>query len=183
MKILLAFLVLILSSCGTKPVKVEVAQPEYLDENGESIDIAGLRAHLNMDRANEDLGYSEKSFFTCSVGYGFSGSQHCRPQYLIVLNFRIQCRDSEGTVSSVTNEELTAVNSDHLRWNVGQTQGYTRTDREGFGQLVTLAPTSMKEKKLRLTNNNDFLLMTAKEVRRIIVPRPWCAQETRDAAN
>ncbi|MGE0762111.1 MAG: hypothetical protein AB7N80_02415 [Bdellovibrionales bacterium] len=166
------------TGCASKrrpPPQHEAPLPTLTDsEVVESIDLFGLSRSLGMMRAIHELGYGEKTFNTCRAGYGYSSTHRCRQQHFVVINFRLQCRDSEGTVSEVTNEELMPVTSNLVRWNLGAQQGYTTTDGDGFGQILMVAPKSSRQQRLRLTVANDFLLMQAGQMKRVVVPRMWC---------
>ncbi len=180
-KTLIFLIAIFLVGCVSEPKKVEQQAPppptsSSAEPDEESIDVTGLQKSLRMTRDAEDLGYVEKQFESCRAGFGLSPIRNCRPLYLVVVHFRLQCRDSEGTVSEVvTNAELRAITTNNLRWNFGKVQGVTKTDGEGFGQVVAIAPSPSRKQRFRLTRGNDFLALPAGDVRRIIVPRtPWC---------
>jgi hypothetical protein len=177
--ILILSSVLFLSACTTTPKKEERARPPLPTsppaEPEESIDLLGLQRSLKMTRDPEDLGYKDRAFNTCRAGFGYSPTKNCRQQHLVVLHFRLQCRDSEGTVSEVvTHAELMPVTSDEVRWNIGKSEGFTQTDGEGFGQIVMVAPKSIRRDRVRLTVGEDFLTMSGGDIKRIILPRNWC---------
>lgn len=165
-----------LAACASPPKpapEVDLPPPIFGDaEETENIDVQGLQRSMGMARPLESLGFREKAFNSCRAGYGYSSSQNCRNLHLMVLNFRLLCRDSEGTVSEII--QLTPVTNGQVRWNLDSQQGYVPTDGEGFGQIVAVMPKSTAKKRLRLTVANDFLLTQAGEVGRIVVPRQWC---------
>lgn len=171
----------VLSGCASSPWKEEhdnspLPMPDTSTAQTpevERIDLVGLQRSLKMDRRNEELGYSEKSFNTCRAGFGYSSTHQCRSQNFVVIHFQLQCRDSEGTVSS-TNYETQPVISDKVKWTLGDTEGYTQTDGSGYGQVRSVAPASQKNKKLRLTVDGKFLILTASETRRVVAPKNWC---------
>jgi hypothetical protein len=174
-------LVILLTACAHKQTAPNPKAPEEdvtLEDSAtapeENIDIPGLQRSLKMDHAVESLGFKEKMFSTCAVGYGYSSSHRCRNLQFTVLNFRLQCRDSEGTVSLVTNEELTPVAAQPVRWAVGSIKGQINTDGEGYGQVVLIAPKSQRSARVRLSTANDFLLMRADQIKRVVVPQFWC---------
>lgn len=142
-----------------------------------SIDYVALQNHLHMDRERESLGFSEKSFNTCDAGYGYSRSQNCHKEHFVVIHFRLLCRDSEGTISTVlTDEDLRPLDRRTVKWSLKGTQGTVQTDGQGYGQIVTAASSSQKSQRVRLTVGNEFLYMRAKEIRKVITPEPWCNQ-------
>jgi len=128
-----------------------------------------------MSRATEDLGYVEKKFDTCQIGYGYSSTRDCRKESLVVIHFLLQCRDSEGTVSEALGaSDVQPVSADRIRWNLGKREGMTRTDGEGYGQIRLATAASPKNEKLRLTIDGQFLALTASEVSRVVAPKSWC---------
>lgn len=161
-----ALLGLFLSNCTTPP------KTEYPPGEAPKISLDRLRSDLRMNRSIEDLGYQEKSFDTCD--YGIDQSPNCRTQRLVVIHFRLQCRDSVGTVESVSNFELIPVRSNHVRWKVGYFAGSTSTNSEGYGRVEFLSPGSSKSQRFIVKVNDNNLGVTASEVSRIIVPRDWC---------
>ncbi len=167
--------VLLLSSCAIAKKTEPITPPTpTADAFVEKIDLAGLQKSLGMIRDVEELGFQEKSFDTCRAGYGYSSTHRCRKQYFVVLNFRLQCRSTEGTVEEVTIAELMPVTHDRVRWTLAGAEGHTSTDGEGFGQLIAVLGRPGRQQRLRLTVGNDFLLMRAGQVNRVIVPRNWC---------
>lgn len=170
--------VLLLSACSTTPkIEEEPLKPAPTTPAGEpeeSVDLPGLQRSLRMTRDTEDLGYKDKSFNTCRAGYGYSPTKNCRQLHLVVLHFRLQCRDSEGTVNEVTHAELMSMTTDELRWNIGRSEGFTQTDGDGYGRIVMVAPRSIRRERVRLTHEDDFMTMAAGEMNRVILPRNWC---------
>lgn len=178
MRVYLILMFVVAAGCASRPP--EPTLPASIPEaptprEEENIDLLGLQKSLRMERPMEQLGYAEKAFNTCQAGYGYSSSHNCRQRHLVVIHFRLQCRDSEGTVSEmVTLEELQPVLADRMRWHLGSVPGTTSTDGEGYGQIRAVMSQSAKTQRLRLTVKNDFLLLTANQVKRIIVPKSWC---------
>ena len=138
-----------------------------------SIDLVGLEASLGLQRPLEDLGYAERAFNSCEAGYGFSSSHDCRKLVLVVIQFQLQCRESEGTESTV-NYAVSPIAGARVRWNLGTGVGFATTDGQGFGRLRWIASSSQQRQKLRLTHGNNFLILTAGDVRRIVTPGSWC---------
>lgn len=143
----------------------------------ERIDIDGLQRAMGMERSNDDLGYEEKAFNTCKAGYGYSSTHNCRKQNLVVIHFLLQCRDSMGTESS-TDYEIQPVGSAKVKWNLGQAQGFTETDGDGYGQVRWVTPASQRREKLRLTVDGKFMILTASEISRVVAPKNWCNGST-----
>lgn len=177
--LLSSLFIVVLGACTTMTSKEAPndfqtqALDQTQDQENESIDLPRLQTFLNMDRDPEDLGYEEKSFNSCAVGFGFSSSRNCRQLYFIVINFQLQCRDSNGTESS-TSYAVRPIVSNHVKWSIGSERGFTSTNGDGFGQIRWISSTSPNQRKLRLTNNKNFLILTASDVRRIVTPRSWC---------
>lgn len=158
---------LFLTSCATpsKPPATTVI-------GGVEISIDTLKSKLGMQRDITDLGFEEESFDTCD--FGIDQEPSCKTNYLNIIHFRLQCRDSVGTVDSVTNIELIPVQSHHIRWKVGYFAGSTNTDSEGYGKVEFVSPGSSKSQRLSFRINQNSLGVTASEVSRIIVPKDWC---------
>ncbi len=172
--------------CTTTPTSVTLPSPDVettttapVARSGKTsesrpIDLLGLKRALRLERPIDNLGYAEKSFHTCDVGYGYSSSHDCQTQYFIIIQFRLQCRSTEETVNAVSKDDLYAINSNRVKWSLGRIQGVTQTDTEGYGQIQLIAPASLRQQKLRLTISPDFLVMTAEEITRVVVPHDWC---------
>lgn len=182
--IVLAVLTALVSACTTAPKTEAPASrekptlPTESAPSGKStIDYVGLQRAMGMEIPAEKLGYKEKAFDTCQAGYGYSTTHNCHKEYMVVINFQLQCRDSVGTVSEgVTNADLTAIANRPVRWNLKPNQGLTNTDSEGFGQIMTVTARSVKTERLKIAVGNEFLYMRANEITRVVTPRPWCNQ-------
>jgi hypothetical protein len=138
------------------------------------VDVLGLKRSLGLDRAPEDLGYQEKQFNTCSVGYGYPSSSQCRSANLAVVHFRLQCRDSDGTVDTVTASQISPVISNQVKWTLGTSEGITKTDGEGFGQFTTITEKPSKTSRLKFTISGKFLIIRAEDAGRLVAPLSWC---------
>lgn len=165
-----------LAGCSTLPPAAvpssspPAKEPAVPDAGG--IDFVGLRRGLGLDPSPP--GFSEKSFETCEVGYGFSRTRECRSQVLVVIRVQLQCRDSEGSEESAVSYRTTPIGAADVKWSLAGQKGSARTDGEGHAEIMLIASTSQREKKLRITHANDFLLVTAGEARRIVAPKSWC---------
>lgn len=148
------------------------ARPEPSER---SIDFLGLHRHLGLERAKEDLGYSEKSFDTCSVGFGFSSSSNCQRATFVVIHFQLLCRDSDGTLSTaLAREDMKPLSGRSVRWTLKGSAGVMRLDGEGFGQIKTTVSNSRRLERLKLAVDNDFVYVRAGEVKRLVTPKNWC---------
>lgn len=170
-----------LSACSTTPKKESTAYtpsaPVPAEPESGRIDYNAIQTHLNLDRPAEQLGYSEKAFNTCEMGYGYSRSQNCHKEYFVVIHFRLLCRDSEGTISTVlTDADLTPIAGKDVRWNLKGVSGTLLTDGLGYGQIRTVSSSSQVRQRLKVAVGNEFLYMRANEINKVITPRPWCNQ-------
>ncbi len=182
-----------LTACGTKPLKtVEDSQLEADFGDGLeprpkptreketrkqplNIDYVGLHRSLNLERNSENLGYREKSFATCQVGYGYPANSDCRQEYFISVYFRLVCRDSEDTISTpLTEQDLFPLSGRSVRWNLGKGSGDLELDSDGYGQILAVAPVSQKAQRLKLTADQNFLFLTANTITRVVTPKNWC---------
>lgn len=170
---LLFLLFAILSGCSSLHQRPDTDSTEVGSQKEENVDVDGLQVSLGMDRSPEELGYEEKSFNTCDVGYGYSTTHKCRTHYLGVLHFQMQCRETDGTIST-TDYRVTPVVSDNVRWTLSSIGGSTKTDSNGFGQIVAISNHSMRKKKVRLTVDGKFMILTAEDLSRVVGPKSWC---------
>lgn len=163
---------LIFAACQTtqKPVEPPVAAeppaPTPVMSLGE------LQSTLGMDRSHDDLGYAERSFDSCQNRY--TENENCGNRQLVVIHLRMQCRDSVGTVSQVNR--IQPIASRNVKWNLGSLEGTVTTDSEGYGQVRTIASTSPRNQRLRLTIGKKYLGLTASEAQRIVAPGDWCGR-------
>ena len=181
MKLIVTLLLLAVAACTSAPKKESVYTPpptkETTGSESPSIDYSSIQRELHLDRPAEQLGYSEKSFNTCDMGYGYSKSHNCRSLYMVVLNVRLMCRDSEGTISTVlTDADVAPIAGRTVRWNLKAVQGSVITDHQGYGQIVTVSPRSERKERIKLAVGSEFLYMRANEITKVITPKPWCEQ-------
>ena len=187
--LVLAFAILTLSACASdtasKSYKNPVDAPsmnspelsvDTSTSSVENIDYVALQRSLNLDIPVEQLGVREKVFNTCDVGYGYSKNKNCRRQYFFVLNFRLMCRDSEGTISTtLTDADTMPIASREVNWSLTKNlSGSLITDGLGYGQIATVAPIPQSKQRVKIAVGNEFLYMRAHEMKKIITPRPWC---------
>ena len=182
--ILFILTALILSACAVSP-KQEDSGPPTIDSDfeGESkpskkrepiINYDLLLSQLNLNKDSGELGYFEKTFNTCKVGQAYISDESCRQMTLSLVQFRVQCRSTTGTVNSVSNYELSALGSRQFKWTLGLYSGQSRTDHNGFGQAHVVTPGSSKNQPFLLKVGTNNLRLTARNVSRIIVPNDWC---------
>lgn len=171
-------LLALLVGCSTSPKKESAkVSPDVISPEQEStrLDYNALQTHLGLDRSEDQLGYNEKAFNTCDVGYGYSRSQDCHKEFFVVLHFRLLCRDSEGTISQIlTDADVAPIAGKTVRWNLKGTSGTLVTDGMGYGQIRTVSRSSQRRERLKLAVGSEFLYMRANEITKVITPRPWC---------
>ena len=185
--IVILLMAVVLAGCSSTPTRPELSPgdqdvlipsariPTIPEPSNPTIDYLGLHRSLGLERTKEDLGYAEKSFDTCSVGYGYSSSSNCRREVFIAIHFQILCRDSEGTVSTaVAREDMKPLSGRSLKWTMKGARGVMRLDGEGFGQIKTTFANSQRLERLKITVDNDFVYVRAGEVKRLVTPKNWC---------
>lgn len=141
----------------------------------ENIDYPSLQKSLGLERAPGVLGYTEKSFATCTAGYGYASSRNCRRDFFAVIHFQLLCRDSEGTISTALNrDDMRALSRRSASWTLSGKKGTMQMDEEGQGQILMSFSSSPRFQRLKLTVDNDFLYLKAGEINRVVVPGNWC---------
>ncbi|QDK38685.1 hypothetical protein [Bdellovibrio sp. NC01] len=178
---LAGLLLLTLTACTTTPKQTSsesLPTPvATTDESGTSIDLNALQTYLKLDRDTEQLGFVEKAFNTCDAGFGFSRSQNCHKEYFVVLHFRLMCRDTEGTISTVLHDgDVEPIAGRPVRWQLKNISGTIVTDGLGYGQIKAVSKISQNKQRIRLGVGNEFLYMRSNEITKVITPRPWCYQ-------
>lgn len=179
--ILMPILMSGLSGCSSVATKdEEVAVPTIPGEASKDapavlIDYLGLHRALGLERSDTELGFIEKSFDTCAVGYGYSASNDCRREHFVSIHFQILCRDSEGTISTALGrEDMKPLSGRTVTWTLPGARGTLRLDGEGYGQIRTTFPKSQKTQRLKLSVDNDFVYVRTGEVKRLVTPKNWC---------
>lgn len=162
----------------TVPMPVDqtgVGDPTPLEKPEVVIDYAGLQRFLRLDRGYNNLGYSERMFNTCEVGFGYSPHNGCEKKFFIVSHFQLVCRDSEGTVQyMLTEADLTPLSRRELKWSVKSAAGALLTDSEGYAQIAMISSQSQRTERLKIATENDFLYLKAGDLKRMITPKNWC---------
>lgn len=176
------FCFIFLIACSTTPKKADPA-PESLPVSSsvkteeENIDYPSIQRSLGMSREMNNLGYAEKSFNTCEMGYGFSRSQNCHKEIFAVIHFQLLCRDSQGTISTaLTRDDMEALAGRKIRWSLHKKSGAVVLDHDGHGQILMSFPQSPKYQRLKLAAGNDALYLKAGEIKRVVTPSNWCNQ-------
>lgn len=142
----------------------------------EPIDYDLLKRTVGLIRERSHLGYIEKAFDGCGPQFGLP-SGACKRHYLISVQYRLMCRDSEGTVSeAISARDLQAIPNQALTWNLKGLEGQSSTDMEGYGEVLTVSTISQREQRLKLSNGSDFLYLRAGEVERLVTPVTWCVK-------
>lgn len=158
------------SEYGTEPV---LGIPKTVDYNkGKIVDLQEVRQALGMTMS--ELGFFEKPFNSCTLPREMRTSPKCETKYFTAINFQVVCRDSMGTVESVSESDLVPMTSKNVTWVVGKNRGKTSTDTDGHGNVLSLTSKSIRERTLILKVRNLALGLSAGEVRRIVVPSNWC---------
>ncbi len=139
-----------------------------------NISLSELRDILRMNHRKNDLGFQEEKFNECEVGVSNRQNSGCYDWHLTVINLQLLCRNSSGTVQSLSAQDLRPLRNQNLQWRLGRVPGQTQLDREGYGQILALTPISPRNHYLRLTSGENFLRMSAASARFIVVPEDWC---------
>lgn len=176
-------MLLILSACGTAPVRETPPEDDDFVRATKSRggspppqfnNVGALQDQLGMNRRPSDLGYSEKSFNPCSYGMS-QDAGGCDAQYLTVVNFQLLCRDTEGTVSSVP-VSLTPIVSPQIGWSLGGQNGGTPTDRNGYGHFAVVSSKPLRGRRLILRKGANYVGVTVSEINKLVLPKNWCAR-------
>lgn len=175
-------LLFLISGCATKPqasfpVPVQKTQ-EFENEDGRrpKIDHDGLQTYLGLDRPATQLGYMEKSFPTCDVGYGYSSNRNCKTDYFVSIQFQLLCRDSheDSFTHALGANDMKPLKGSSVIWTLNQMSGKLVLDNDGRGQIKTIARNTQRQKRLKLNIANDNLYVKAGEINKIVTPANWC---------
>jgi hypothetical protein len=166
-KIIFCSLALFISCQTVPPAPVPVATPKPFTE---PINISEVKSRLNMNRSVRELGFREQRFNRCD----YVQDEQCRDNYVVLVHFRLLCRESEGTVDTVASSDLIPIRSEGVAFKLGNTIGRTETDADGYGQVEVIRPKSALRERLRLTIDERFVAVPAIETSRIVVPENWC---------
>ena len=180
---LLAFFVCALGACSSQPVRDERVNPARAVPQQTppqtSFRFEDFKKTVGLQRPRTQLGYIEKAFDGCGVQFGLESGQ-CERSLLVSVQFRLMCRDSEGTVSvAIAPEDLEPVANQTLAWAIKGVNGEIQTDSEGYGEILFISPISQRQQRLKLSNGTDFLYLNAGEVSRLVTPVTWCSSPVR----
>lgn len=182
---LMAFTAFLLSGCATESVVMTLPPPDGStpEPTGsrskgahsrpvDSLSLHELQTQLSMNRPPDDLGYAEKNFDGCHVG--FKNDQGvCGRRFLSVLNFKLVCRDTVGTTSRVPSS-LMPLSNHTMQWRFGGQSGNLTTDSLGYGQVQMVSSRPVSTDRFMLLIGTKTLGVEAAEVSQIVLPGNWC---------
>ncbi len=175
------FFVVFISACASKPPVTFPTPAQKTVEQEEApqeiiIDYDGLQSLLKLDRPVEKLGFVEKAFPTCEVGYGYSSNRNCRRDFFILVHFQLLCRDSneDSYTEALTAADMRPLRGSSVRWTLSNSRGSLNLDDQGRGQIKTTARNSQRDKRLKINIGNDNLYVKAGEINKIVTPSNWC---------
>lgn len=141
------------------------------------IDYEGLQASLKLIRSRETLGYLEKSFETCKAGYGYPSNQNCRRDFFVLIHFKLLCRDAdESSHTAFDASRMEPLSHREVNWSMRDRRGTLTLDDQGFGQILTTSPVSLKSQRLKISADNENLHIRASDLGRIVAPPAWCSK-------
>lgn len=139
-----------------------------------SFDIKKLSQSLGMEKPMTDIGFRQKGFNDCQLPRHLRLGAKCGTQYLTILQFRLRCRNSSGTVESVSQLELKPVRSRQIKWQLGNKQGFTQTTPSGYARVRLLSSRPMGRTRFLLSSKGQVMGVSAEEVRQFVLPNYWC---------
>lgn len=160
----------LLSGCATR-VPVENIPRGPVSAKSSPTEIRQLQAALGMNRPAQDLGLKEKMFDSCRANYK-DGSK-CGIRYMSVVNFRLSCRDSEGTTEQVVVNIRPLVN-DRIEYQLAGSRGILKSDSQGFAQLQVVTVNSIQGERLVVTVGKQFFGKDVSDIDQVVLPRYWC---------
>lgn len=165
-----------LVGCQLAPKAPDLQTEPTIDETPQKQDyepdLQGLAEDLKLD--SNEVGYKDSRFNSCKVGRGFPQNMACKDLYLVAIHFRLQCRNSEGTVNEVTLSELEDIGDTQVQWSTPGLSGQTTTQIDGTGKILMIAAVPPRNQRLRLSTRGQYLIMKANQLGRVIVPKDWC---------
>jgi hypothetical protein len=182
------FLLLILfsvNSCSTKPIAVEndesIELPRATTKNSMQeklpqtkrafeFDLDELEKKLNLGSKFDELGFHQKRFTPCAIGYQAAG---CDSHYFTMINFQIVCRDTTETTES-SDHILTPLANKDLELRLNKKIENVQTDSEGFTQMRLVSNGSVSTSRLIILSSPNSLGLRAGDTKKIMVPRDWC---------
>lgn len=166
--------VFVLAGCVTPP---KSAPPSVSDVYGEiKVDYERLQTHLGLDRPIEDLGYFEKQFPTCEVGFGYPSNRQCIQEHFILIHFQLLCRQSTQNTyyEAIDSYAMEPVRASRIRWSLDGRSGYVNLDDRGYGQIRTTGHRSLRNHRLKLVAGNENLRIKAGTLKQIVTTPSWC---------
>lgn len=168
--LLLSLSLIVLAGCAGRASKPDEVVREPAKQQPH--DLAQLQSALGMDRSPRELGLSEKMFDSCrNHVQGDSGK--CGMRYLSVLNFKLTCRDSEGTTQEVVTTTRPLV-SDSVQFQLDGQRGVLQSDHEGYVQLRAVTAKPVRGHRLVITVGKQFFGKDIEEVDQLVLPNYWC---------
>lgn len=165
----------------TATQKQQQESPIITDQNrpkveiDKDIDIDLLEQVLKMKQHKENLGYNEKSFNTCKVGSGFKSTEDCKNLIYANINFRLRCRDTEGTTSEIVTEaNIRDIENQNIQWKLANEKEDITTSNGGYGSVRGIFKKSPRTDRLILSNGSSFLYLRANEITTVVAPSNWC---------
>lgn len=179
LKIVAIISILFLMGCSTQSPKPDSQKPQIPTGGVEqklNIDYDRLQSHLKMDREVESLGFVEKPFPTCEVGYGYPSNRNCRNDHFVLIHFQLLCRSTNADTyyGAIDSYDMRPLKGRTVRWNLSRASGVVNLDDKGYGQIKTTARSSQKYQRLKLAVGNDNLRIKAGDMRQIVTPPNWC---------
>ena len=160
-----------LSSCGTFDGR-SIPTSTDGEVRADRIDYDGIRTELGLDRAIDDLGYEERRFNTCNIGNGYSSSSRCQDLTMMVLHFKLLCRNSTGTVSAIA--QTAPMDRANIRWELAGSSGITQTNRHGYAQISLVSRYSKGSERLIIHIGDKYFGGRAHELKMHVLPGDWC---------
>ncbi|MBC7398094.1 MAG: hypothetical protein H7333_11680 [Bdellovibrionales bacterium] len=161
------------SACSTPPVA-----PPIEPTASPSLNYLELQNRLGVELAPEVTGYREKAFDACDLGSALGELKHplndCHHAYFILVQFQLSCRADEDTPNVLNEADLTPVQDQKLRWEIGKLSGDTLTDFQGRAVVRAIAGKSTRKNFLRISTGKDFLSMRVEQATAIVTPPSWC---------
>lgn len=170
-------------SCASKQVEETPQAPPLRTESVRTtnqppvirVDLAELERNLSMQRADSNLGFKEKSFNSCRVGAGYPNDYNCQDLVFVTMNIRLQCRDTEGTVSvALTEADIRPIAGREISWQIKNNKGTVQTDNGGYAQIKGIFNRSPRAERLKINYRKEMLYVRVKEFTSVVTPKPWC---------
>lgn len=147
-----------------------------INQEETNIDLDGLQRQLDFYKSPDSLGYSEKTFSTCEVGYGYSRNKECRREILVLINFQLYCRyfDSDSYSKALSQNDMRPIAQRRVNWTLQNWSGQVDLDNQGYGQIRLTAKSSLRLQRLKMIIENENLYIKAGEATKIVTPANWC---------